>query len=103
MTDRDEKGRWLKGGKSPNPGGRPHREQAERYYDILITTLTDERWLAIVLKACEQAERGDRYARKWLADYGLGPAEQRLLLAAAPGELTVTYVNDWRKHESADE
>ena len=105
MSDikRDENGRIMKGSGALNPGGRPKRERADAYYNILISILTDETWTAIVLKACEQARDGDRYARKWLSDYGIGTPEQRMLLAgAAGGELTVTYVNDWRKQE-ADE
>ena len=94
---RDENGRWAKGTSPPNPGGRPRRERADTYYNILITTLTNARWEAIVEKAVQQAEKGDRYARKFLADYSIGSPEQRLALTGADGgPLAVEYVNDWR-------
>jgi hypothetical protein len=37
-----------------------------------------ERWKRIVEKAADQAERGDAVARKWLSDYLVGAAQQRL-------------------------
>ena len=35
-------------------------------------------WKAIVGKAVEQAMDGDKDARKWLADYLIGPATKKL-------------------------
>ena len=85
MTDRDGGGKFVKG-KSGNPSGRPKKEREERYYEILITTVTFERWKKIVSKASEQAERGDQAARKWLADYLIGPPVQKQELTGKDGE-----------------
>ena len=95
---RDDRGRIVKGSGAINPGGRPRKERAEVYWNILISTLTDEVWHDIILKAVEQARDGDRHARKFLSDYGIGTAEQRLALYQGESStLTVEYVNDWRK------
>lgn len=74
---RDEKGRFVKG-VSGNPNGRSPKDREERYYEILLTAVTYEDWQAIVKKAAEQAKRGDAMARKWLADYLVGTAQQKL-------------------------
>jgi len=88
---------WVKG-QSGNPGGRPKRERSQAYWNILITTLTNEAWEEIVEKAIDQAKRGDKHARKFLADYGIGTPEQRLALYGGDGgAIEVEYVNDWRE------
>jgi phage terminase large subunit len=68
---RDEKGRFIKG-ESGNPHGRSPREREERYYQILMTAVTFEDWKRIILKAVNQATRGDTQARKWISDYVVG-------------------------------
>ena len=83
MPERDETGKFKKGN-SGGPG-RPTKEREERYYDILITTVTYDRWKKIVLKAADQAERGDQAARKWLADYLIGAPVQRTELTGKDG------------------
>jgi len=46
---------------------------AHRYLKSLQNTVSEEEWVQISRKAVEQAKEGDRYARKWLSDYLLGP------------------------------
>ncbi|NIV32806.1 MAG: hypothetical protein GWN58_26180 [Anaerolineae bacterium] len=79
MTERDANGRFVKG-KSGNPKGRPKKKREERYYEILVSTVTFDDWKAIVKKAASQAMRGDATARKWLADYIVGTPEHNLSL-----------------------
>ena len=84
MPDRDENGRFLPGngcskGHKGGPG-RPPKEREERYYEILISTVTFSDWTEIVRKAAHQAKRGDATARKWLADYIVGTPEHNLSL-----------------------
>ena len=74
---RDEKGRFVKG-VSGNPNGRSPKDREERYYNILLTAVTFEDWQEIVRKAADQARRGDAVARKWLSDYLVGAAQQKL-------------------------
>jgi len=99
MAERDDKGRWLPGGESPNPQGRPSKAQEERYWQILRNKLTDDAWGQIVDMSIEQAMSGDRYARKFLADYNIGTPEQRLKLYAGEEDatLTVEYTKEWRE------
>ena len=73
---RDEKGRFVKG-VSGNPKGRPAREIEESYRAILLDEVTPDDWRAIVRKAKEQAKRGDISARKFIADYIIGPPVER--------------------------
>ena len=65
----------FKKGQSGNPNGRPPKAREERYYEIAMNTVTFARWKKIIIKAVEQAERGDSTARKWLSDY-LAPQTQ---------------------------
>lgn len=69
MATRDENGRFVKGA-SGNPGGRPIDQS--KYLKRIDTAMTLKSWRAIILKAIEQAERGDPKARQWLSDYILG-------------------------------
>lgn len=53
--------------------------QAEKARDILVTELMDS-WLPIVRKAVKQALVGDKAARDWLTNHGLGEALKRFAL-----------------------
>ena len=74
---RDEKGRFIKGA-SGNPNGRSPKDREERYYEITLSTVAFDDWQQIIKKAAEQAKRGDAVARKFLADYLIGTAQQKL-------------------------
>lgn len=76
MAERDDKGRFVKGNKA-SPGRLP-KEREERYYEILLSTVTFEEFKAIVNRAKVQAMKGDAVARKWLSDYLVGAAQQKL-------------------------
>lgn len=98
VTDRDENGRFVKG-YSGGPG-RPKREREDKYYNILMTTVTFEDWKRIVIKAVAQAKNGNAVARKWLSDYLVGAPIQRQEITGGDGNpLEVIYVNDWRHPE----
>lgn len=75
MTVRDEKGRFVKG-HSGNPGGRPIDQT--KYLKKIDTTLSLKEWRVIILKAIEQAKRGDSRARQWLSDYVVGKPIQSI-------------------------
>jgi len=76
MSDnRDSSGRFIKG-VSGNPGGRPIDQS--KYLKKIDTAITFKEWRCIILKAIEQAKRGDAKARQWLSDYLLGKAPQAL-------------------------
>lgn len=91
MALHDENGKFAKG----NPGGpgRPKKEREQKYYEITLTAVTFDEWKAIVIKAKDQAKRGDAVARKWLSDYLLGPPIQR-----TEHEITGTLIIDWGDH-----
>lgn len=82
MVERNEKGQFVKG-VSGNPGGRPIDQS--KYLKRLDTAMTLKSWRAIILKAIEQAERGDAKARQWLSDYLLGRPIQRQELTSGEG------------------
>ena len=73
---RDKKGRFIKG-VSGNPKGRSQKSREERYLDILVSTVTEQDWQAIIQRAIGDAKKGDNTARKWLADYLIGPPVER--------------------------
>lgn len=84
-------GKWNKG-VSGNPAGRPKKDREVRYYDILHTAVTFEDWKEIVAKAVADAKRGDAVARKWLADYLIGPPIQRQELTGAEGAALTIHI-----------
>lgn len=94
---RDEKGRFTKGW-SGGPG-RPKKSREERYYQIAVTTCTFKDWKAIIEKTIHQAKRGDATARKWLADYLMGPPVQKHAVANVDWE---NLVIDWGDDDNGD-
>ena len=80
---RDQSGKFVKG--HPPMGGRPKKEKEEMYYRILMTTCTADDWAAIVQRAVYDAKKGDASARKWLADYLVGPPIERKEITGAGG------------------
>jgi hypothetical protein len=52
-------------------------KREERFYEITLRACTYNDWRKIVKKAVEQAKMGDTAARKFLADYIIGPPTQR--------------------------
>ena len=100
MTDRDVNGRFVKGG-GGGPG-RPPRKKEERFLEVSIAAVSLKDWRAIIKKATEQAKLGDTQARKFLADYLLGPPQQRLDVTSG-GEILKGYIgispDDWDNDE----
>lgn len=84
MATRDATGKFIKG-QSGNPKGRPPKEREQRFYEITLAAVTFEDWKDIVAKAVSQAKKGDPTARKFLADYLIGPPVQRSELTGADG------------------
>lgn len=74
MQERNAKGQFTKG--HPGTGGRPPRATEEAYKEAFTTSVTPDRWAKVIAKALEQAEAGDDKARKFLADYLIGPPVQ---------------------------
>jgi len=96
---RDAKGKFIKG-VSGNPHGRPSKAKEERYYEILISTVTKESWKAIIERAVYDAKRGDTSARKWLADYIIGPPVERKEITGADSQpLIIKVVYDEEREE----
>jgi len=99
MIARDENGQLQKGSVL-NPRGRPKKEREHDYLNIMLSIVTDKRWKAIVTKAADQAERGDPVARKWLADYIVGPPVERREITGADNQpLTIRVVYDEDNNE----
>jgi hypothetical protein len=51
--------------------------------EITLSTVTYQDWKDIIEKAVSQAKRGNSTARKFLADYLLGPPNQRVDVTSA--------------------
>ena len=100
MTKRKPNGQFAKGnGGGP---GRPPKKREERFMEITLSAVTYADWKAIVKKACDQAKRGNPQARKFLADYLLGPPPQRHeVVGEMDNRLIIEYVNDWRHNQVA--
>ena len=66
----------FKQGVSGNPSGRPAHQT--KYLKSLVRLVKQDDWQAIIIKAIEQAKRGDKSARDFLADYCLGKPQQQV-------------------------
>ena len=96
---RDERGRFAKGNHS---GGRAPVMREVRYYEILKSTVTFDDWKAIIERAVTDAKRGDGVARKWLADYLVGPPIERKEITGAEGEplkVIIEYAGNADEHD----
>ena len=78
MAERDANGRFIKGWKG-GPG-RPAKEIKGTYLGILREAVTGADWLKVAQKALQQAQRGNKDARKWLADYIVGKPPQEFVI-----------------------
>ena len=74
---RNKTGQFKKG-QSGNPKGRAPRKKEERFMEVSIAAVSLKDWREIIKYATKQAKRGDSQARKFLADYLLGPPQQKL-------------------------
>jgi len=63
--------------------------------EVSIAAVSLKDWREIIKKAVEQAKRGDQQARKFLAEYLIGPPQQRLDVTSGGEKLKieVEYVN----------
>ena len=95
--ERNTKGQFVKGnGGGP---GRPKKTREERYLEIAINTVTFEDWKIIIRRAVHDAKRGDTSARKWIADYLIGPPTQKTEISG-PGGSPIVIVN-WEDGDSS--
>ena len=103
--DRDDKGRFPPG-TSGNPNGRPKKDREEQYHAILLSVVTPASWKRICVKAVEQAEKGDRYAREFIADYLIGPPVQKQEhtgLEGGPLRIVYEYAGDTDDAEATED
>ena len=84
MQGRDDSGKFKKGEYRGGPG-RPKKSKEERYYDILISTVSLNDWRDIVKRAVGDAKRGDASARTWLSNYIIGQPKQTIELGNKDG------------------
>lgn len=84
LPDRNEKGQFKKG----NQGGpgRPPREAEQEYRNIFISSVSKQDWQDIILRAVRDAKRGDHQARKFIADYLIGPPIERKEVTGQDGQ-----------------
>ena len=95
MIERDERGHFKKG-VSANPKGRPPMPKEEKFYKATLAAVSLSDWRDIVKKAVELAKRGNPAARRWLADYLMGPPQQKMDITTAgePIKYNLTWGND---------
>jgi recombinational DNA repair protein RecR len=86
---RDEKGRFIKG--HEKIGGRKSKATEQSYLSIMLDVISEDDFREIVIKARDQAKRGDATARKWISDYILGMPVQRTELSGPDGE-PITFI-----------
>lgn len=91
MAQRNDKGQFVEGGVG-NPKGRPKKAREDRYYQIAMSAVPFPQWKRIFNKAAQQAEKGDAQARKFLADYLLGPPQQHIDVTSGGKTLPTTTV-----------
>lgn len=82
----------FKPGQSGNPGGRP-KEQG-RNLKLFLKQLTKDKFVKIVDKTLELAERGDARARQDVFDYGLGKPMQGIDVTTGGEKIKVTLKSE---------
>jgi len=88
--ERDKNGRFVAGnGGGP---GRPKKVREERFLEIMLAAVTFEDWRAIIKRAVTLARIGNKDARKFLADYILGPPVRRTEITGRDGGPVETNV-----------
>ena len=82
----------FKPGQSGNPSGRP--AYTAEFTQRLVKLVKRADWRDIVLKAIEQAKRGDYKAREWLSDRVMGKAGQFVDITTAGESLNLGLLDD---------
>ena len=85
---REANGTFAKGS-SGNPNGRPRKKREERFLEITLSAVTYEDWKAIIKQAVQQAKRGNKDARRFLAEYLIGKPAQILEHTGAGGSAII--------------
>ena len=91
--ERSESGQFKKG-QSGNPKGRAPRKKEERFMEVSIAAVSLKDWREIIKMATKQAKRGDTQARRFLADYLLGPPQQKLDVTSGGQPIVLVNWND---------
>ena len=76
MANQDSNGRFIKGNKA-SPGRKPKAVE-EKYLKILLRSVSQNKWRAIISKVVLLAERGEGWAVEFLADRIIGKPAQSL-------------------------
>ena len=101
MTGREKNGQFKKGEYKGGPG-RPKKEREVEYYRILQFRCTPDDWQAIVDRAIRDAKSGDAVARRWLADYLIGPPIERKEVSGPDGNALRIEIVDVDSTNSQD-
>jgi len=96
---RDSKGRFVKGA-SGNPQGRLPKQVEQTYLQVSENVCSFDVWREIVMKAVEQAKRGDARARQWLSDYLMG--KPLPMVMAVQGNQNTEIVIKWVDVETSN-
>ena len=75
----------FKKGVSGNPKGRAPKQREVQYMDALVSCVSVDDWKEIITKAVTDAKRGDNVARKFIADYLIGPPVEKKEITGADG------------------
>jgi len=94
MSNRDDKGRFVKGC-SGNPNGRKPRAAEDRYLEIIREAVTPADIHKAWKRVADKAGKGDMAAAKLLFSYIHGKPEQAVELRQSGSlDITVNYVGD---------
>jgi len=98
---RNEKGQFIKGS-VPNPKGRPPKATEAEYRDAVKEVIPLERFIRQLESLAKRADRGDSRAFDKICDLlGLQVIKQEVSgKDGNPLQITVEYVNDWRKNNA---
>jgi hypothetical protein len=94
MTERDERGRFVRGNRA-SPG-RPSRRTETAYLNATAQQVSMSQWHEVVGRALEDARDGDPQARRWLADYLIGRPSTPPLVAGVDTALIERFVEGLR-------
>lgn len=89
---RDTSGRFSEGNKFGK--GRPPRAVEQDYLSVLSEVMSLGDWRKIVIRAVEDAQKGNAKARDWVSRYALGEKPKTLTDLAVRDALGVTSASE---------
>lgn len=79
-------------GQSGNPSGRKPRAHEERFLKVLVKVMPAKRWAIVMEKVALLAERGEKWAVEYYANYMMGKPRESVDITTDGEKISVIEV-----------